>query len=177
MGLPGKRQIVEQLVADHYVSLYRYAYRLSGSGADAEDLAQDAFCKAQANLMQLREPERAKPWLFSILRNAYLHRVRADKQQHCIALDDAGEVAEALPEPLPEIDTEQVQQALNDLPEVFRSVIILYYFEDFSYRDIAEQMDLPLGTVMSRLARAKGYLRNRLLSPAATLTNGSSEGA
>src|ERR1700736_1634319 len=123
MGLPGKRQIVDQLVADHYVSLYRYAYRLSGSGADAEDLTQDAFCKAQANLMQLREPERAKPWLFSILRNAYLHRVRSEKQQRCVALDDAGDVAEALPEPLPEIDPARLQEALNDLPEAFRTPI------------------------------------------------------
>jgi RNA polymerase sigma-70 factor (ECF subfamily) len=57
-----------------------------------------------------------------------------------------------------------LQEALNDLPEVFRTPIILYYFEDFSYRDIAEHMELPLGTVMSRLARAKAYLRNRLLS-------------
>jgi RNA polymerase sigma-70 factor (ECF subfamily) len=58
-----------------------------------------------------------------------------------------------------------LQLALNELPEVFRTPVILYYFEDFSYRDIAEQMDLPLGTVMSRLARAKAYLRERLLRP------------
>jgi RNA polymerase sigma-70 factor (ECF subfamily) len=55
---------------------------------------------------------------------------------------------------------------LRELPEVFRTPIILYYFEDFSYRDIAEQMDLPIGTVMSRLARAKAHLRSRLLQPA-----------
>ena len=58
------------------------------------------------------------------------------------------------------------QNALNELPEVFRTPIILYYFEDFTYRDIAEQMDLPLGTVMSRLARAKTFLRSRLLASA-----------
>ena len=68
-----------------------------------------------------------------------------------------------LPEPLPEVEPERLQQALDDLPEVFRTPVILYYFDDFSYRDIAEQMDLPIGTVMSRLARAKGYLRSRLL--------------
>ena len=59
------------------------------------------------------------------------------------------------------------EQALNELPEGFRTPVILYYFEDFSYRDIAEQMDLPLGTVMSRLARAKAHLRARLVDPAA----------
>src|SRR3954447_13879047 len=164
MARPGSAQTVQRLVDEHYVALYRYAYRLSGSSADAEDLTQEAFCKAQLNWTQLRDPDRAKPWLFSILRNAYLHRVRAARQQPCVSLDGGGDVPEPSPEPLPEIDQEQLQQALQELPEVFRSPLILYYFEDFSYRDIAEQMDLPLGTVMSRLARAKAYLRSRLLS-------------
>ena len=56
-------------------------------------------------------------------------------------------------------------KALDELPEAFRTPVILYYFEDFSYRDIAEQMDLPMGTVMSRLARGKAFLRTRLLEP------------
>jgi RNA polymerase sigma-70 factor (ECF subfamily) len=154
---------VQRLVDEHYAALYRYAFRLSGTAADAEDLTQEAFCKAQLNLSQLREAGRAKAWLFSILRHAYLHRVRADKHQRCISLDGLGDIAEPLPEPLPDIDPAQLQGALDELPEVFRTPIILYYFEDFSYRDIAEQMDLPLGTVMSRLARAKAYLRERLL--------------
>jgi RNA polymerase sigma-70 factor, ECF subfamily len=170
MGLPAKQRTVQRLVDDHYLALYRYAYRLSGSAADADDLTQDAFCKAQANYAQLREPSRAKAWLFSILRNAYLHRVRADKQQRCVALEDVGDVPEPLPEPLPEIDPQRLQLALNDLPEVFRTPVILFYFEEFSYRDIAEQMDLPLGTVMSRLARAKAFLRGRLLQPETPLT-------
>jgi RNA polymerase sigma-70 factor, ECF subfamily len=172
MGLPGSQRTVQRLVEDHYVGLYRYAYRLTGSAVDAEDLTQEAFCKAQLNLAQLRDPARAKPWLFSILRNAYLHRVRAAKQQPCVSLNGVGDVAEPLPEALPEIDPEQLQQALQDLPEVFRTPIILYYFDDFSYRDIAEQMDLPIGTVMSRLARAKAYLRNRLLNGGAVAADG-----
>ena len=169
MGLPGSPQTVQRLVDEHYVPLYRYAYRLSGSSADAEDLTQEAFCKAQLNFSQLRDPKRAKPWLFSILRNAYLHRVRADRQQPVVPLEAVGDLAEPPPEPLPEIDPERLQQALNDLPECFRTPIILYYFEDFGYRDIAEQMDLPIGTVMSRLARAKAHLRGRLLPPAQTV--------
>ncbi|HZT80874.1 MAG TPA: sigma-70 family RNA polymerase sigma factor [Gemmataceae bacterium] len=166
MNLPGSQRTVQRLVDEHYAALYRYAYRLTGSAADAEDLTQEAFCKAQVNLSQLREPGRAKAWLFSILRNAYLHRARADRQQRCVPLDGAGDLAEPLPEPLPEIAPERLQQALNELPEVFRTPVILYYFEEFSYRDIAEQMDLPMGTVMSRLARAKAHLRSRLLQPA-----------
>ena len=169
MGELGSPQTVQRLVEDHYVALYRYAYRLSGTSADAEDLTQEAFCKAQQHFGQLRDASRAKPWLFSILRNAYLHRVRADRQQHCVSLESIGELPEPPPDPLPDIDPERLQQALNELPEVFRTPIILYYFEDFGYRDIAEQMDLPIGTVMSRLARAKAHLRSRLLKPGAPM--------
>lgn len=163
MGSPGSNRSVHRLVDDHYEPLYRYAYRLAGCAADAEDLTQEAFCQAQLKLDQLREPGKAKSWLFSILRNVYLHRARTNKQHRFVSLDGIPDVAEPVPEPLPSVAPEQLRQALLDLPEVFRTPVILYYFEDFSYRDIAEQMDLPLGTVMSRLARAKAYLRNRLL--------------
>jgi RNA polymerase sigma-70 factor (ECF subfamily) len=166
MGWPGSSRRVEQLVDAHYESLFRYACRLSGSAADAEDLTQDAFCKAQLRLHQLRDSSRAKAWLFSILRNAYLHRRRSDRHLKPVPLDAVGDLTGPPPDPPPEVDPEQLQQALNDLPEAFRTPVILYYFEDFSYRDIAEQMDLPIGTVMSRLARAKAHLRARL-APAA----------
>jgi RNA polymerase sigma-70 factor, ECF subfamily len=166
MGPPGSQRSVERLVDQHYASLYRYAYRLSGSAADADDLTQETFCKAQLKLAQLREPERAKSWLFRILRNAYLHKLRGEKHQHCISLDDMSELPDRLPDPLPAIEPERLQKALNELPEVFRTPIILYYFEEFDYRGIADQMDLPIGTVMSRLARAKAHLRKRLLQPA-----------
>ena len=167
MATPGGQRTLQRLVDDNYSALYRYAYRLSGSSADAEDLTQEAFCKAQTNFAQLRDPGRARPWLFSILRNAYLHRARADRQAACVSLDNCGDLPEPPPEPPPDVDPEQVQAALNELTEVYRTPLILYYFDDFSYRDIAEQMELPIGTVMSRLARAKAWLRGRLLQPAA----------
>jgi RNA polymerase sigma-70 factor (ECF subfamily) len=165
---------VQKLVADYYESLYRYAYRLTGCSADAEDLTQEAFCQAQMKLSQLRDQNRAKAWLFSILRNAYLHRLRAEKHEPRLSLDGMSDLAQPVPESLPEVDPERLQRALNELEEVFRTPIILYYFEDFTYREIAEQMDLPMGTVMSRLARAKSYLRTRLLQPVSELaTDGS----
>lgn len=164
MALPGSRRRIQELVEQHYVPLYRYAYRLSGSASDAEDLTQDTFCQAQLKLGQLRDPERARPWLFSILRNAYLHRIRDARREQAVPLDAVGDLAEKLPEPLPEVDPARLQLVLNELPEEFRTPLILYYFEDFSYRDIAEQMDLPLGTVMSRLSRAKSHLKVRLLA-------------
>ena len=114
-----------------------------------------------------------RAWLFRILRNLYLHKVRDQKRHKVIPLDAVGDLMQREGEdPMPEIDPAQLQQALNELDETFRTPIILFYFEEFSYRDIAEQMNLPIGTVMSRLARAKVYLRNRL-APAKGTENGS----
>lgn len=160
----GSADGLHQLIDAHYQSLYRYAFRLSGSAADAEDLTQEAFGKALTRLDQLREPDRVRGWLFRILRNAYLHRVRDEKRHRVIPLDAVGDVPETGPEEMPDIDPARLQVALNELDEAFRTPIVLYYFEDFSYRDIADQMDLPIGTVMSRLARGKAYLRARLVS-------------
>jgi RNA polymerase sigma-70 factor (ECF subfamily) len=166
MKFPGGQRGIQKLVDEHYLSLYRYAYRLTGTAAEAEDLTQETFCQAQQKFHQLREPAKAKSWLFSILRNTYLHRLRVSKQQQAIPLDWVGDLPEALPDPLPPVEPEQLQKALQELPEVYRTPIILYYFEEFSYRDIAEQMELPMGTVMSRLARAKAHLRMRLFPQA-----------
>jgi RNA polymerase sigma-70 factor, ECF subfamily len=161
---------INQLIDAHYEALYRYAYRLSGTSADAEDLTQETFSKALARISQLREPERARSWLFRILRNGYLHRVRDEKRHRVISLAAVGDVAEQPPEELPDIDPARLQQALNELDETFRTPIILFYFEEFSYKEIAEQLDLPIGTVMSRLARAKAHLKSLLLLPATETT-------
>jgi RNA polymerase sigma-70 factor, ECF subfamily len=166
MALLGGRQTAQQLVDEHYMPLYRYAYRLSACAVEAEDLTQETFCKAQLNLSQLRDVSKARPWLFRILRNVYLQKSRQNKNKPMTLLEDMNEVPERVSEVPGEIDSEQLQSVLHELPEGFRTPIVLYYFEDFSYRDIAEQMDLPIGTVMSRLARAKAHLRARLLLPA-----------
>jgi RNA polymerase sigma-70 factor (ECF subfamily) len=168
----GRAQLrIEALVEAHYVALYRYAYRLSGSAPEAEDLTQETFCQAQNKMFQLRDETRAKAWLFSILRNAYLHRVRAAKHARHVSLDGIPEIPEPAPEPGPPLDARQLQVALNELPELFRTPIILFYFEDFSYKEIAEQMDVPVGTIMSRLARAKSYLRERIMDEADVIEN------
>jgi RNA polymerase sigma-70 factor (ECF subfamily) len=166
MGWFGGKVSIQQLVEAHYQVLYRFAYRLCGSAAEAEDLTQETFCQAQNKLAQLRDLACAKAWLFSILRNAYLHRLRTTKRQQSLSPEALAEIPERLPDPLPEIDADQLQQALQELPQDFRLPLLLFYFDDFSYRQIAEQLELPLGTVMSRLARAKAHLRGRLLQPA-----------
>jgi RNA polymerase sigma-70 factor (ECF subfamily) len=156
------------LVERHYALLYRYAYRLTGCEADAEDLTQQAFLTAQARWDQLRDETKAKSWLFTIARNAYLKELRGPVCIPSSALDELpgkppAKSLGATSEDGPcDFDQEQLQNVLNDLPEEFRSPIVLFYFEEFSYKEIAEQMDVPVGTIMSRLARAKAYLRQRL---------------
>ncbi|WP_439627191.1 RNA polymerase sigma factor [Gemmata sp.] len=160
------------LIDAHYEALYRYAYRLTGSAADAEDLTQEAFGKAFVRMGQLREADRARAWLFRILRNLYLHKVRDDKRHRIVPLDAVGDLPGRDADPTPDIDPAKLQQAIDQLDEGFRTPLILFYFEEFSYRDIAEQMELPIGTVMSRLARAKAYLRTMLSPPNANGSHG-----
>ncbi len=149
------------LVEEYSEMLFRYAYRLSGSAADAEDLTQQTFLAAHRHLEQLREPGRAKSWLCAILRNVYLKQLRS----HCgIEPDSLQDVAEPASEVALEnpIDEEQLQAALLELPEEYRSPVVLFYFGELSYKEIAEQLEVPIGTVMSRLARAKSLLKKRL---------------
>jgi RNA polymerase sigma-70 factor (ECF subfamily) len=160
------------LIDAHYEALYRYAYRLTGSAADAEDLTQEAFGRALTRMGQLREPERVKAWLYRILRNLYLHKVRDEKRHRVVPLDAVGDLPGRAADEPPDIDPAKLQQALDELEEGFRTPLILFYFEEFSYRDIAEQMELPIGTVMSRLARAKAYLRAKLSPPGGEHANG-----
>ena len=156
---------IAQLVAEHHQAVYAYAFRLSGSQPEAEDLTQHTFMVAQEKLGQLREAERARSWLFTILRNRFL---KTRQQRRPVAMADLGLSIEAIPAEIPqeeEIDRERLQEALDELPDVFRVVVMMFYFEEYSYREMAEQLDLPIGTVMSRLARAKGRLRHELLKP------------
>ncbi len=150
------------LVSEHHADMYRYAYRLAGSQADAEDLTQQAFLVAQTNLHQLRDANSARGWLFTILRNTYLKSCRKKAPVSAAALDmnmDHVPEEEAAGH---EIDPEELQQALNELPAEFRIVLIMFYFEERSYREMAELLDAPLGTVMSRLSRGKRHLRAKL---------------
>lgn len=158
-------ELLPELVRQHYELLYRYAYRLSGNSARAGDLTQQTFLTAQKRLSQLRDSSAAKNWLCAILRNQYL---KEERRSALIPFRSLGD----LPEPPgihpaeAEIDAEQLQAALLELPEEFRSPVILFYFQEFSYREIAAQMEVPIGTIMSRLARARALLRKRL-DPAA----------
>ena len=161
----GSGMDIDQLVAEHYQPVYRYAYRLTGSSADAEDLTQQVFLVAQQKLGQLRRIERARGWLFTILRNSFL---KSRKRRQPVLAGGLGLSIDTIPAQVPreaDIDNERLQAALDQLPDNFRLVLVMFYFEDASYREIAEALDLPIGTVMSRLARAKGHLRAKLFRP------------
>lgn len=154
---------VARLVAEYHQTVYRYAYRLTGSVADAEDLTQQVFMTAQAKLGQLRDSACVRGWLFAILRNRYLKTTRkrfpVPAASICLTMED-------IPAEVPSseaIDREALQQALDQLPPPYRVVLGMFYYEDCSYREIAEKLNLPIGTVMSRLARAKSHLRAVLL--------------
>jgi RNA polymerase sigma-70 factor (ECF subfamily) len=158
--LPRLADLVEQ----HYRVVYRFAYRLCGSQADAEDLTQQTFLAAQANLHQLREAEAARSWLFTIARNTFLKSQRSPAG-HVVPLEYVGEPLDHRADHtrFDGLEREELQAVLDELPEEFRTPLVLFYFQEFSYKQIARQMDLPIGTVMSRLARAKEHLRRRLL--------------
>lgn len=165
---------IAELLHAQYAFVYRLARRLSGSTADAEDLAQQTFLQAQTHLSQLRDADRARPWLATILRNLFLRGRR--RRLKTIAWDPECEPGVDAPPPA-EIDTQDLQAALDDLPEEFRAPVVLFYFQEFSYKDIASQLGIPIGTVMSRLSRAKTHLRERLADGDRAASNGKTSAA
>jgi RNA polymerase sigma-70 factor (ECF subfamily) len=147
------------LVTEHHAAAYRYAFRLTGSAVDAEDLVQQAFLLAHQRLAQLRETSRAAGWLMAIVRNCFLKDKRRTRPTEPLLDEPLGPDEEEFPE---WVDPEQLQLALGQLPDEARAIVVLFFFEDCSYKEIAESLGVPLGTVMSRLSRAKTRLRQLL---------------
>jgi RNA polymerase sigma-70 factor, ECF subfamily len=165
MAAERPRVEIVQLVAEHHQAVYRYGFRLSGSAADAEDLTQQTFLVAQQKLHQLLDPDKARNWLFAMLRNNFL---KARQRSRRLGPPEARLPLDSIPADPPgdeAIDREKLQQAINGLSPEFRAVLLMFYFEDLSYREIAEELEIPIGTVMSRLARAKQWLRGQLFEP------------
>lgn len=150
-----------RLVDEYYQLLFRYAYRLSGDQADAEDLTQQTYLIAQKKLEQLRDSQSARSWLCTILRNLFLKKVT--RKVEPVSLEHGLEVASGDVE-MPELTSEELQSALDDLPEDFRVPLLMFYFEEQSYKEISSELSIPLGTVMSRLARARSFLQERFSS-------------
>jgi RNA polymerase sigma-70 factor (ECF subfamily) len=156
-------EFLELLVEEHYQALYRFAHSLSGNAADAADLTQQAFYIAQIKGSQMRQPARAKSWLFTTLMREFLQKRRRETRFLSLELE---QVEDELPwqsfDHVASIDSASVVEALQKLPESFRAPLALFYLEDMPYLEIARVLGLPKGTVMSRLARAKARLRQSL---------------
>jgi RNA polymerase sigma-70 factor (ECF subfamily) len=150
------------LVDENLPVLFAYAYRLTGSVNDAEDLTQQTFLIAQQKIGQLRESAKAQRWLLRVLRNCFLKGCRKRQPVAASALDiNVNQISAHAPDAA-DWDPEQLQKALDDLPDEFRTVVLMFYFEQLSYKEIAAHLELPMGTVMSRLSRAKNHLRHSL---------------
>jgi RNA polymerase sigma-70 factor (ECF subfamily) len=156
---------------EHIGGLYGYAMILTHNHAEAEDLVQDTYVRAIRAVERLREDSNVKVWLFTILRNVWLNRLRSRRTQPQLMeidrdSDTSNLIAETSKNPyeLYAIKTEhdQVREAIQELPSEFREIILLREYEELSYQEIASVLDCPVGTVMSRLGRARSKLRTAL---------------
>ncbi len=153
---------LRDLVEQHYSAIYGYAYRLSGAVADAEDLTQQTFMIAHQKLHQVREQDKVIGWLYTIARTCFLKSKRRPRPAAAANFElDVNEIPERFLADSP-FDEERLQAALNELEDDFKLCVTMFYFEELSYKEISAQLGIPIGTVMSRLARAKGRLRHAM---------------
>jgi RNA polymerase sigma-70 factor (ECF subfamily) len=156
-GVMTSRAVVDRL-AEHVAGLRRYAFALTGGAQEAEDLVQETLVRAIAAAPGFRSGGNLRAWLFSIMHNAFISSVRR-RSPPTVALDeDAWAVAEPPPQ-LAQLELRDVLIALGRLPEAQRAALSLIALEDFSYEEAAKVLDIPLGTLMSRLARGREALR------------------
>lgn len=184
------RERQERLEAEaltHLDALYRTALRLSRNAQDAEDLVQETYLNAFRSLDRFEEGTNLRAWLFRILNNAFISQYRRRKRRPSSSIEDVTEYylydhlveGGAAPraenpeqEVLDRIGDEGVLRALEDLPVEFRQVELLADVEGFSYREIADILNIPIGTVMSRLYRGRRRLQKMLWQEAQELGYG-----
>lgn len=163
-------ELFEQAAMPLFDSLYNFAHWLTGNQADAEDLVQETYAKALKGFQSFQEGTNLRAWMYRILRNVFLTSRSGLAARNTTALDDdeteAGSLAvhSITPEALllQQEDRQRVIDALAGLPLRYREVLLLSEMEELSYREIAEVLAVPAGTVMSRLYRARCALRQAL---------------
>jgi len=146
----------ENLVELYYRDLYRFGFSLTGSEVDATDLTQETFYIWANKRHQLRNPGNVKSWLFTTLHREFLKICRRRKR---VADEPINEAVQNLPhvsaDVVNRIDAQTMLDALGQIDEGYRAPLVLYYLEDLSYKQIGNVLAIPLGTVQSRIARAK----------------------
>ena len=165
----------DQEALPHLDALYRVALRLTGDASQAEDLVQDTMLKAYRSWRQYRPGTNAKGWLLTILRNTFINDYRRRKHEP-VAMDLDAVEPHALDRSIEEVDPEgnffaqivdaKVLEAIDALPHEFREVLVLSDVEGMRYAEIAETLQIPVGTVKSRLFRARQQLQAQLYSHA-----------
>lgn len=157
----------EELAMPQFASLYRFACWLTQDRTAAEDLVQETFMKALKGFSSFQQETNFRAWIYRILRNTFLTsqaglkaQVSLDAEDGALAEPSTGETPES--HLLAQLESEAIQSALKELPIHFREVILLCDLEEMSYNEIALAIGIPLGTVMSRLSRARKAMRTLL---------------
>jgi RNA polymerase sigma-70 factor (ECF subfamily) len=174
----GHRERFEELALPHLRALYRLAMRFVGERADAEDLVQETYLKALQSFASLQNPASVKPWLVRILSRLAVDRHRKGQREVTIeAVEDLDRFSlydliwEEDPLPysdrlhddfLAQFEDDEIRGALRALPQTYRIPLVLLYTEEMSYRELAEFIGCPVGTVMSRLHRGRKILEREL---------------
>lgn len=153
----------EQLVSTYYESLYRFALSLSQREAEACDLTQQTFYLWATKGHQLRDKSKVKSWLFTTLHREFLgSRRRGNRFPHHGIDQVEHELPAVSPTVINDLDGSTVMDAMMQVDELYRAPLMLFYLEDHSYQEIAELLEVPTGTVMSRLSRGKAQIRELL---------------
>lgn len=163
LGTVAQPPSFQELVERHYAALYRFAFSLTRDEAEAADLTQQTFLIWGRKGHQLKEPSRASTWLFTTLHREYQRqRRRTEALAETLLDEEAIETPNPTADAMQEMDAAQVQEAMLGLADHHRVVLSLYYLTDHTYQEVAEIVGVPIGTIMSRLSRAKAELRRAL---------------
>jgi RNA polymerase sigma-70 factor, ECF subfamily len=155
----------DDVVNAHYESLYRFALSLTRREADACDLTQQAFYRWATRGGQLRDKSKAKSWLFTTLYREFLGRRRHEDRYPEVEIStvDGAEFQTDAALPEMQLDGASALEALQRVDDLYRAPLTLFYLEEHSYREIAGILDVPIGTVMSRISRGRELLRRIVL--------------
>src|SRR5579859_6088958 len=154
----------ETIVTAHYAHLFKFAMSLTRSESDASDLTQQTFYVWATKGHQLRDGSKVKTWLFTTLHREFLNlRRRAVRFPHHELSEIEHELPVVSPTMVNALDATKVVELLNQVAAPYQAPLALFYLEDYSYRDIADILDVPLGTVQSRISRGMSQLQQLIV--------------